>query len=207
MKKIIILIAVSLFCGTVAIGQRVQTEVINIDKQDLQGFSMVFPGYSPDQIANAMGERLEKKAGLKSTGFKGFKAYLNQPFVEIGTANYDIYTKTAYVGKKKDNTTKLYFIITKGNMNAINNNSEPDAVNNAITFLQSFIEFARINAAENNLLELNAQLTKEQKNYDKQIAQQKKLIDKANKMQPNIDKNKANIEKLKADIEKGNASL
>ena len=207
MKRVIILIAALLFCGTIAIAQRVQPEVINIDKKDVQGFTLTFPGYSPDQIANAMAVRLGKKAGLKGTGFKGFIAYLNQPFAEIGSANYDIFTKTASVGKKKDNTAKLFFIVTKGNMNAISNSSDPDAVNNTTNFLQSFIEFARVNTMENNLLELQAQLAKEQKNYDKQVAQQKKLIDNAQKMQNGIDKSKATIEKINADIQKGNAAL
>jgi hypothetical protein len=204
MKKMIIFIAVSLFCGTVVFGQRVQQEVINIDKKDVQGFTLTFPGYTPDQIAIAMTARLEKKAGLKSSGFKGFTAYLSQPFLEIGSANYDIYTKTAYAGKKKDNTAKLYFIVTTGNMNAI---KESDAINNATVFLQSFIEFARVNSIQNNILALQEQLAKENKNHDKQVAQQKKLIDKAQKMQSGIDKSKANMEKLNTEIEKGKTSL
>ena len=207
MKKFIILVAVSLFCGTIAVGQRVQNEVITIDKKDLQGFTLTFPGDLPDQIANAMSTRLEKKAGLKSSSFKGFTAYLNQAFPEIGTVNYDIFVKTGYAGKKKDKTAKLYFIITTGNMNAISNSSNPDAVTNTVAFLQSFIEFAKINIMENNLLELNALLAKEQKNHDKLVGQQKKLMDSAGKMQNDIDKSKAAIDKLKADIGSGNATL
>ena len=203
MKKFIILVAVSLFCGTVAFGQRVQTESINIDKKDVQGFTLTFPGYTPDQIAVAMSARLGK-AGLKSTGFKGFTAYLSQPFAEIGSANYDIYTKTAYAGKKKDNTAKLYIIVTTGNMNAIR---EPEAINNTTEFLQSFIEFARVNRIQNNLLDLQKQLEKEKKNHDKQLSAQKKLTDKAQKMQNSIDKSKNNIDKLNAEIEKGKSAL
>ena len=204
MKKIIILMAVSLFCGTVAFGQKVQTETINIDKKDVQGFTLTFPGYTPEQIEVAIAARLEKKAGLKSTGFKGFTAYLSQPFAEIGSANYDIYTKTAYAGKKKDNTAKLYLIVTTGNMNAIR---ESEAINNTTEFLQSFIEFARVNRIQNNLLDLQKQLEKEKKNHDKQVVQQKKLTDKAQKMQNGIDKSKANMDKLNAEIEKGKSSL
>ena len=208
MKKLVILVAVSLFCGTVAFGQRVQQEVIKVDKQDVQSFTLTFQGYSPDQILNAMSNRLEKKAGLKSGKYKGFnKAYLNQQFAEIGAANYDIFIRVGYAGKKKDNTAKLYFVVTKGNMNVISSSTDPDAVNNTINFLETFVEFARVNTIENNLLALNAQLAKEQKNYDKQVAQQKKLMDNASKMQNGIDKSKTNIDKLKTEIEKGNSSL
>ena len=204
MKKIIILVAVSLFCGTVAFGQRAQQEVIKINKNDVQGFTLTFPGYTPEQIANAMAERLEKKAGLKSSSLKEFRAYVNQSFAEIGTANYDIFTKAAYAGKKKDNTAKLYFIVTTGNMNVI---TDADAINNTINFLQSFIEFARVNTIQNNLLALQAELAKEQKNLDKQIAQQKKLTDKAAKMQNGIEKTKANINKINTSIEEAKTSL
>ena len=207
MRKIFFLIAVSLFCGTVALAQRVQPEVIKVDKQDVQGFTLTFPGYSPQQIADAMAVRLEKKAGLKSSGFKGFTVYRNQAFPEIGTANYDIFTKVGLAGKKKDNTAKLFFIVTKGNMNAINNSSEPDAVKNTTAMLETFIEFARVNVIQNNLLDLQAQLKKEEKSHKKQLSQQKKLIDNAAKMQNGIDKTKANIDKLNADIEQAKSSI
>lgn len=200
MKKSILFALFALFLSGTIFSQRIVPETITYDKQSLPGYSITFIELSVDEISTAMEARLERQAGLKGINSKGFRAYLSQAFPDFGTLQYDIFTKVQKGNKKQGNATILYFLVTKGNNNAISKASDPELVANIEAFLNAFANFADSHTAHSKVLEMNKKLQKLQKDQDK-------MNSKAAEMKKKIDDNQAEINKLKEGIERNSSRM
>ena len=158
MKKVMSLVAAMLLvCATIS-AQNAKVETIEFNKKNVQGVSLPLPGYSVEVVKGALEQRLEKGVGLKGSNSKGWRTYLAQQFLEIGSMNFDIYTMVNTIGKKKDATTVVYVLVSKGNENFANlgkNFLEFPLANN------DFLHFAtKMAYCVKNLLEKSAFCTK-----------------------------------------------
>jgi archaellum component FlaC len=198
MKKFLCFAVITLFMSMFSFSQRVEKEVFEVDKQQVNGYSITFTDYSAAEIGAAMTNRLEKKAGLKSSKVKGFMAYIMQKFPDFGNDNYDIYTKTEAIGKKQNEVAKVLFGVTRGNMNAVD-----DATNEKVeAFINDFVVFAIKDCNEARMLKYNEELKKEMKEYDKMADTKAKLTQQLDDTEKALVKSKEKIDQLQANIEK-----
>lgn len=200
MKKSIFFAMFALFLSATAFSQRIVSETITYDKQNFPGYTITFIDMTVDEISDAMVARLERQGGLKGTNSKGFRAYLSQSFSEFGTLQYDIFTKVGKGNKKQGSPTVLYFLVTKGNNNPMTKASDPDVVTNIEAFLNGFVSFAESHTAHSNVLEMNKQMQKLQKNQDK-------MNSKAEDIRKKMEKNQTEINKLKEGIDRNSSRL
>ena len=196
------------FCFSLSVAaQKVQEEMITIDKQNFSGFSVTFPDMSVEAVEVALIQKMEKEMGLKGSKFSGFIAYLNQPVHEFGLLNYDIYVKVSEAGEKGNKTTVLYFYVSKGELIPVTSITEPEVFNNILKFLNDFTLFAKINDVQNQVINYNNQLEKMEKEQKTLMSEQKKLQGKLDGIKEKITKNDAEIKKIKIDIESAEIRL
>jgi hypothetical protein len=120
--------------------QTAMDEMINFDKRSVQGVSIILSDYDVKLTTAAMQSRLEHVSGLKGTTMKGFRYYQSQPFADFGTLNYDIYTKVTTFGKRKDQKTIVYLLVSMGNENFVTTANNPQLVEDMKSFLNNFAD-------------------------------------------------------------------
>ena len=200
MKKVMSLVAAMLLvCATVS-AQNAKVETIDFNKQSVQGVSLPLPGYSVDVVKGALEQRLEKGVGLKGSNSKGWRTYLAQQFSEIGSMNFDIYTMVNTIGKKKDATTVVYVLVSKGNENFANTTNDPEIMNNTKKFLDGFPKYVKEYDLNQRIIQHNNTLTKLQK-------EQKALETDKNKMQSQISDLEKKIATKEKDLENKNNEI
>jgi hypothetical protein len=118
--------------------QTAMDEMINFDKKSVQGVSIITSDYDVKLTTAALQSRLEHVSGLKGTTMKGFRYYQSQPFADFGALNYDIYTKVTTVGKRKDQKTIIYLLVSTGNENFVTTASNPQLIDGMKNFLTNF---------------------------------------------------------------------
>ena len=207
MKKIILLIAVTLLVSASVTAQKPQATNALIEKQNIPGYTLVIPDMSVDVLSGAIKERMEVVGKLKSSKVSGFTAYLSQSFPEFGTLNYDIYTKVEVEGKKKNNTSKLIFVATKGNYNPITPTDDPEITAQMTRFLEEFVGYAQTFNVKVNIAAMKKELAKQEKvlkSLNKDKEKQQKGLDSTN---GNINKTQEVINKLQLDINQASGSI
>ena len=201
MKKIFALfVFVSVICSLSA--QKVNETVTTFGKDQLSGFTINIDNATASIVMDALADKLESQYSMKGSNKKSFRVYENQTCPAIGEARYDIYFTAVEVGKKKNKTTELDFVVTTGNMNCITFSNDPRTARNIVALLESlpsdvlsYKTKMRIKTLENEL----SKLRKERESLEKDRA---KVNDKIAKANEEAKKTTDQIEKLTADIER-----
>jgi hypothetical protein len=168
---------------TVSVFSQSREGTVKFNKKDVPVICYETADFDVKVTTAALKNRLEKDAKLKGGNASGFRFYPAQHFAEFGTLNYDIYTKVATVGKKKNLKTVIYLLVSKGNENFETASENPELVANIKAFLDNFVAvYLRqfdIEQKYQNQVKLIAKLEKENKslNSDKEKLQ-KQLQDK-----------------------------
>lgn len=206
MKKtaILLLLGIVMTCNLFA--QKPNKEIITIDKQNLPGYSVQFPDLSADVLEGAIAAHLSK-LGLKAGKSAGFTYYHNQNIPKMGTLNYDIYTKVVSEGKKKDNRSKLIFVVTKGNMNPVTEPEDQEIISKIIAFLEEFIPSAYAYNVEEKIATLEKDLTKQQKQLESTKKKRDKQQSKIEGLSKDITDKQSRIGKTQEDINKAKILL
>jgi valyl-tRNA synthetase len=208
MKKLLLFLT-TICLVSFASAQNVKESTVKFNKTQVSGYLANINGYTMDVVDLAMRTKLEKEFQLKASKEGSFRAYLNQPCATFGPDSYDIYYQVSEFGKKKNKTTQISFIITKGNMNAITSSTDPDIARRVKNFLDDFLATVPSFAISQQIEALEAELAKLQKekaSLDNEVAKNNKAIAKENKkiekINKNIEKSQKKIEKLGEKIEK-----
>jgi hypothetical protein len=207
MKKIILLIAVTLIVSASVTAQKPQATNVLIEKQNVPGYTLIVPDMSTAVLAGAVQDRFETVGKLKSSKVSGFTAYLNQNFPEFGTLNYDMYVKVEVEGKKKNNTAKLTFAATKGNYNPITPTADPEITAQITRFLEEFVGYAQTYNVKVNIEAMKKELAKQEKalkSLNKEKEKQEKALNSTN---GDIKKTQEVIDKLQLDINQASTSI
>ncbi|MDL2296671.1 hypothetical protein LJC68_03970 [Bacteroidales bacterium OttesenSCG-928-B11] len=203
MKKITVLIAITVLMTVNVIAQVPYKENAIIDKQTVPGYSIVLPDLDPAVVESALAEYIGAKSGKAS----GFAYYNNLNIPKIGTRNYDIYTKVVREGKKKDNKAKVYFVVTKGNMNPMDDAADFAEVANIKVYLEEFIPFANGHNVKQKISDLNKNLDKEQKKLSSALKQREKAQKKLEDMGKDISTRQTKVSDLQNELNKANTLL
>jgi len=70
-----------------------------------------------------------------------FQTYLNQPLAKISPDNLDIYTIVVKKGKRKVAKNYVYFLLSKGNENFVDGNTNAGEIMNVKAFLTEYLIF------------------------------------------------------------------
>ena len=116
MKRVVFFIS-AMVVAVSAFSQSATVGTVKYNKMDVPCISFTTSDYDAKVTEAALKERLEKVARLKGGSASGFRYYQAQPFAEFGPLNYDIYTKVVTTGKKNNQKTVIYLLISKGNEN------------------------------------------------------------------------------------------
>ena len=206
MKKSLILI-LGIALSMTVMAQTAQETTVEFNKKHVQGVCVSFKDYSQDIVKGALTNRLEKDAALKVSNVKGWRAYLSQQFMELGTKNFDIYTNVVTIGKKKDQQVVVYLLVSTGNENFVTSASEKDVIDNAKNFLNNFVAYVRthdINVKIDNQNELIAKLKKE---YESLTADKEKMQNQIKDLEKKIISKEDEISKKDNEIKKAEAAL
>lgn len=206
MKKSLILI-LGIALSMTVMAQTAQETTVEFNKKHVQGVCVSFKDYSQDIVKGALTNRLEKDAALKGSNVKGWRAYLSQQFMELGTKNFDIYTNVVTIGKKKDQQVVVYLLVSTGNENFVTSASEKDVIDNAKNFLNNFVAYVRthdINVKIDNQNELIAKLKKE---YESLTADKEKMQNQIKDLEKKIISKEDEISKKDNEIKKAEAAL
>ena len=201
MKKVVFLIAATLITS-VAFAQTVREELVPYDKaNNYSGCALEVPsGMDIKTVQGALQNRFEQVAKLKGSNSGGFRAYLAQPFPEFGMLNYDIYTKVAEVGKKKDKKTVVYLLVSKGNMNFANSTTDPEIVTGMKTFLTDFVNFIKE-------YDTSLKIAEQEKLIAKLEKEEKSLISDKEKLQKQLSGKETDITKKQEELQKAKEVL
>ena len=182
MKKVVFFIMMMTMAVSV-FPQSAKEGIVKFNKRDVPVIYYETSDYDVKVTTEALKNRLEKDARLKGGNASGFRLYAAQPFAEFGTSNYDIYTKVATVGKKKNQKTIIYLLVSKGNENFETAAENPELATNLKTFLDNFVAtYLRqfdVEQKYQNQIKVIAKLEKEHKSLTSDKAKlQKQLEDK-----------------------------
>ena len=165
--------------------QSAKEENIKFNKMTVPGFSYETTEFDDKTTADALKARMEKDAKLKGFNMKGFRLYQSQPFAVLGALNYDIYTKVAAVGNKKNRKTVIYLLVSKGNENFEAAAKDQELATNVKTFLNDFAAvYLRQYDTEQKYqayTKLLAKLEKEHKSLNSDKANLNKQLEKKEK--------------------------
>lgn len=125
--------------SVIAFTQTAMDETITFDKKNVSGVSIVVSDYDVKLTSAAIQYRFEQVSGLKGATMKGFRYYQSQPFSEFGALNYDIYTRVTTIGKRKEQKTIIYLLVSTGNENFVTPASNPDIIDKVKSFLNNFL--------------------------------------------------------------------
>ena len=184
MKKVAFLI-LTMTVSVSVFSQSAREAIVKFNKQDVPCISYETADYDAKVTTAALKNRLEKVAKLKGGNASGFRFYPSQAFVEFGTLNYDIYTKVVSMGKKKNQKTVIYLLVSKGNENFESAAKDPELAANMKAFLDNFVT--------TYLRQFDIELKYES---------QKKLIAKLEKEHKSLNSDKAKLEKQLEKTEK-----
>ncbi|MBR4135319.1 MAG: hypothetical protein IKU03_02780 [Bacteroidales bacterium] len=208
MKKLLLFIA-TVCLVSFASAQNVKESTVSFNKTQVNGYLANINGYSMDVVDLAMRTKMEKEFNLKASKEGNYRAYLNQPCAVFGPDSYDIYYNVSEFGKKKNKTTQVSFIITKGNMNTITSSTDPEIARRVKNFLNDFLATVPTFATSQQIEALEAELAKLQKekaSLESDIAKENKTISKENKkiekINKNIEKSQKKITKVEEKVEK-----
>ena len=184
MKKVAFLILTMTMTISV-FSQSARESTVKFNKQDVPCISYETADYDAKVTAEALKNRMEKIAKLKGGNASGFRFYPAQVFAEFGTLNYDIYTKVISIGKKKNQKTVIYLLVSKGNENFESASKDSELTANIKAFLDDFVA--------TYLRQFDTEL---------KFQSQKKLIAKLEKEHKSLNSDKEKLQKQLEDKEK-----
>ncbi|MDR1878714.1 MAG: hypothetical protein LBQ64_04030 [Bacteroidales bacterium] len=141
MKKIMLSVLATMLMASV-FSQTAKDEMVLFDKTNVLGAS-ISCDYDATLTSKALQNRFEQDMKLKGTNLKGFRYYQSQSFPEFGSLNYDIYTQVKVTGKKSEQKTVIYLLISKGNENFCTPTDDPALFEKMKTFLTNFMPYLR----------------------------------------------------------------
>ncbi|MDR1180587.1 MAG: hypothetical protein LBL13_01215 [Bacteroidales bacterium] len=173
--------------SVIAFTQTAMDETITFDKKNVSGVSIVVSDYDVKLTSAAIQYRFEQVSGLKGATMKGFRYYQSQPFSEFGALNYDIYTRVTTIGKRKEQKTIIYLLVSTGNENFVTPASNPDIIDKVKSFLNNFLATdlrqydidQKSNDQQKTILKLEKEtttLTTERDKLKKQLEDKEKAI-------------------------------
>ena len=128
--------------------------------------------------------------------------------------NFDIYTMVTTTGKKKEASTIVYFLVSKGNENFVSSSSDPEIIKKSQKFLEEFAKYVKEYELNQKIVLHNNNLTKLQKEYDAFVADKEKMQSQISDLEKkvaskdkDIENKKNEIEKIQAELEKLKASF
>ena len=199
MKKFFLLSLVAILFGNLS-AQNVETTKFELDKRQVDGYTMSFIGKNADLVGSAFKSYLEKINGMKAgkgaaKGFSGYQKQILQPL--SASASLDIYYKVEE-GSKKDKTTRLYF-----SFSSFASGSEIVMIEgNSVKFLNDFVPYLSKYENEEKLKVAQSNLDKLKKEHEK-LKKEKAGLEKDLKEKENSIVNKEKeINGAEAEIEK-----
>jgi len=199
MKKFA-LIVVAAMISVAVFGQTVQNSMVELNKIPQPGVSIVLNNYKLDVVDGALKSRLEKIGSLKKgSSSKGFTIYLNQPFVDFGTQNYNIYTQL--VVSKKSNSVTLNLLVDKGNDNFASPNNDPELTQKMKDFLTNFTTYLSEYDLNLKLKAQTAEVEKLNKEYKSLVSDVEKLKKQLSAKENSLSAKEAALNKAKAALE------
>ena len=197
MKRVVFFISAMMVAVSV-FSQSATVETVQYNKMNVPGISFSTQDYDVKTTTEALKTRLEKDAKLKGANANGFRLYQAQPFAEFGTLNYDIYTKVVTVGKKKNQKTVIYILISKGNENFEVAAKDPELTENVKRFLNDFVaNYLRQYDISQKMQELEKTIKKLEKENKSLISNKEKLKKQTEDNDKAIAKNQAELQKAK----------
>jgi hypothetical protein len=124
--------------SVIAFTQTAMDETITFDKKNVPGVSIIASDYDVKLTSAAIQSRFER-AGMKGVTTKGFRYYQSQSFSDFGPLNYDIYTRITTVGKRKEQKTIIYLLVSTGNENFATPANNPEVIDKMKSFLNDFL--------------------------------------------------------------------
>ena len=206
MKKILVALAVMTFCAGVYAQTAVETGV-EFDKKKVNSVAITYNDFGVDLVKGALQARMEKVAALKGSNAKGWRAYLAQPFPEIGNMNFDIYTMVTEVGKKKDKATVVYMLVSKGNENFISSSTDPEIIENVKNFLSNFTAYVREYSIQLKIKEQEGVGEKLKKEYDSMTSDRDKMKSQIKDLEKKISAKEDDMQKKQEEIKKAEEVL
>lgn len=150
-------------------GQAMEASV-KIDKENRPAV-MIHITKSQEISEDALKNRLER-SGLKDRIQRGEGIYKGVVFSEISPEKLDIYTK---VEKASNNSSTVYMAVSRGYDNFSNNTSDSLLIENVKSFLESFVQDADNQFADEQISGKISDLKKERKSYELLLKKQIKL--------------------------------
>jgi len=197
MKRIVFFISAMMITVSV-FSQSATVETVQYNKMNVPCISFSTQGYNVKTTTAALKSRLEKDAKLKGTSANGFRLYQAQSFAEFGTLNYDIYTKVVTVGKKKNQKTVIYLLVSKGNENFEAAAKDPELTENVKRFLNDFVaNYLRQYDISQKMQELEKTIKNLEKENKSLTSSKEKLKKQTEDNEKAIAKNQAELQKVK----------
>lgn len=199
MKKVVSLI-VALFVVSAMNAQVSFDAVAEFNKQNVPAVSIILD-QNQDITCEALQKRFEKDLRLKGTNEKGFRAYKAQVVAEFGPMAYDVYTLVEVEGKnKKAQRSKITVMVSSGNENFLSNSTNPELIDNVKKFLNAIPAYVADYDRQKKLDAANEELTKVQKEFEKEESKIASYQDKIKESEAAKSKLASQIQKLKETI-------
>jgi hypothetical protein len=200
MKKIAILILLSMFC-VLSWAQVAHNSMIEYNKTKVPGVVISLTTYDLETVKAALKARLERVAGLKGTSSKGFTLYADQVFFDFGSKKFDIYTKID-AGSKKDQDVIISLMVSTGNENFVSMTDNPELNQKMLDFLTDFVANSlKDYEATKNINEQTAALEKMEKEHKTLVADRDKLKLDLEKTEKALTTKEEEIAKIKRSLE------
>lgn len=201
MKKllsVLVLVGIAFFVSA----QHVSETVTLYGKEQLHGFTITIPDATSEIAEGAMVQKLENDYRLKGKKNKGYHTYMSQSCSVFGDQNYDIYFTTKDVGKKKNRSAQVIFVVSTGNQNCITMAKDPITARSIMSFLENFKTDVDIYKVDLKIDELNKQLETLNKEKQSLEKEQIKIKDKLTKTNADLQQTTRDIEVKNSDITK-----
>ncbi len=197
MKKQLLVLTVLLTLSFISFAQNPQigTTVFNKASQPCVYSDYQMPG---SIVEGALKKKLtDAKLGSDGKASDGFRVYKGVVFEQISKDKIDLYVK---VEEKKPIST-VYMLLSKGYDNFMTKESDPEVMNNSITFLTNFLN--DVNAFKlNKDIEAQQDVIESAEKKNKSIAKEGESLSKdRSKIESKISKTTIEIGSMKSDMD------
>lgn len=200
MRKLL-LFFVSVCLTGFASGQTVRENVLELDGQNVLGYSVTVPNVDVSLATAALKKKMETQYALKSSRIKGYTAFLNQPFPPLGTDSYSIYAKVTESGKRTARITVVRMIVCDDAKKAITNTNDATTATKIKSFLTELVPYMQKFAQQHQIDEINSQLQKLEAKKTGLQKDRDKIMRRLRKLEKNMEKTDAAIRKLNEELQ------
>lgn len=194
MKKQLFLFIFSGFCLTSF--SQVREDRMLIDKTERSALRLE-TDYNTKILSSALSDKL-KSIPVKSGSSKGLVTAMGVKIVEISPELMDFYFKVEPVGKTR---SAILLSISKGYTNFLTADGNPEAWENAKSFLINFLPFAENLKLKEEAAEKAKELKKLENSYNKSVSAYKKQEEALSKARKEMESAQKIMNDLKAEID------